>query len=125
MSQDLGGDEWLAIKIYHLQAFLNKRKEASAALAFLAGSPAFLQAQSCALDEREPESLKGILEDILHQMSGRDVMAVSLPALALFEKPPAAASSSSSRWAPRATSAKAMSLQLQMHRSFSLDAKEN
>lgn len=79
------GDEWLAIKYYHLKAFLNKRKETIGTFTFFVDMHT-LQIQNYSSDEKEPESIQDISEELLRLMNGRDIVAVSLPVLAFFEK---------------------------------------
>ena len=78
------GDEWLAIKYYHLRANLNRKPKEGLFTFFVDMN--LLQIQSFFSENSEPTSLQDVPQELLPHLEGSDIVAVSLPVLTFFEK---------------------------------------
>ena len=79
------GDEWLAMKYYHLKAFLNELQTKEGLFTFFVDMN-LLRIQTFSFRNAEPASLQDIPQELLPRMEGSDIVAVSLPVLTFFEK---------------------------------------
>jgi len=79
------GDEWLAMKYYHLKAFLNELQTKEGLFTFFVDMN-LLQIQTFSFRNAEPASLQDVPQELLPRMEGSDIVTVSLPVLTFFEK---------------------------------------